>query len=68
MKWRHPRYIITDRRFAREFPGLDLCREVRNRYIPPYVYIDVLSVKTSIHLLSPPQARGRTVCHHQHRR
>jgi len=41
-KWRHPRYIITDRRFRDEFTALDLCRNVREQYMLPYVYIHVL--------------------------
>jgi len=47
-EWRHPRYIITDRKFPHEFSGIDLCREVRSRYMRPYVYIHILSLKTSI--------------------
>lgn len=39
---RRPRYIITDRRFADEFSGLDLCRRIRERFMLPYVYIHVL--------------------------
>lgn len=47
-EWRRPRYIITDRLFPDGFSGLDLCREVRSRYMLPYVYIHILSVRTSI--------------------
>ena len=47
-EWRRPHYIITDRKFTHEFSGLDLCREVRRRYMLPYVYIHILSAKITI--------------------
>ena len=70
-----PRYIITDRRFRDEFTALDLCRNVREQYMLPYVYIhvlgragnmevieEVLSVGAndySVKPLSPSQLRAR---------
>lgn len=38
-EWRRPRYIITDLKFPDGFSGLNLCREVRSRYMLPYAYI-----------------------------
>jgi DNA-binding response OmpR family regulator len=46
--WRQPRYIITDRRFPDGYSALDLCRDVRARYMLPYVYIHVLGRANSI--------------------
>src|SRR2546426_1422393 len=41
-EWRHPRYIIADRRFPEGISGLDLCRTVREKFLLPYVYIHIL--------------------------
>lgn len=38
-----PRFLITDRRFNDNFSGLDLSRNIRNRYSLPFVYILMLS-------------------------
>jgi sigma-B regulation protein RsbU (phosphoserine phosphatase) len=74
-EWRHPRYIIADRRFADGFSGLDLCRAVRQKFLLPYVYIHILGSAQSTHEMdealdagasdysvkpiSPPQLRAR---------
>ncbi|MGA2604982.1 MAG: response regulator [Verrucomicrobiia bacterium] len=40
---RHPRFIITEGRFADGFEAFNLCRLVRRDYPSPYVYIYIIS-------------------------
>jgi len=37
------RLVITERRFANGFSGLNLVREIRQHYLTPYVYTVILS-------------------------
>jgi len=37
------RVVITDRRFENGLTGLDLTRQIRERYMLPYIYVVVLS-------------------------
>lgn len=36
---RPARFVITDRRFNKEFDGLELVRQIRGNYQLPYVYV-----------------------------
>jgi DNA-binding response OmpR family regulator len=52
------RFIIADRRFGDEFSGLDLARQVRQRYMLPYVFIVMLSVMNRLQDIKDGLAAG----------
>jgi len=52
------RLVITERRFANGFSGVDLVREIRLHHLTPYVYVVVLSTMNNLKQIKEALAVG----------